>query len=82
MIEYIEDPNNATRKKKIRISMNLLTFQVIKSIHRNLFHFYTQTMKDQKDKLKKHFHLLSQEKKNKNLEISLSEETKNLHCEN
>jgi len=43
--------------------MNLLTFQVIKSIHRNLLHFYTQTMKDQKDKLKKHFHLLSQEKK-------------------
>ena len=62
--------------------MNLVTFQVIKSIHRNLLHLYTQTMKDQKDKLKKHFHLLSQGKKKKNLEISLSEKTKNLRCEN
>ena len=31
--------------------MNLVNLQVIKLIHRNLLHFSTLTMKDQKEKL-------------------------------
>ena len=42
MMLYIEDPKDAHRK--------LLEF-----IQRNLLHFYTLTMKDQKEKFKKQF---------------------------
>ena len=42
--------------------MNLLNLQVTKLIHRNLLHLYTLTMKDQKEKFKKQFHLLSHHK--------------------
>ena len=37
--------------------MNLVKFQVTKLIHRNMLQFYTLTMKEQKEKFKKKFHL-------------------------
>ena len=47
-------------------------------------HFYTLTMKDQKEKFKKLFHLPSHQKgkKKKNLGINLFKETKDLYLEN
>ena len=43
-------------------SMNSVKLQDTKLIYRNLFHFYTLTMKDQKEKLRKQFHSPLQEK--------------------
>ena len=43
-------------------SMNFVKLQVTKLKHRNLFHFYAQTMKDQKDIFKKQPHLPSYQK--------------------
>ena len=37
--------------------VNLVKLRVMKLIHRNLLHFYTLTMKDQKKKFKKQFPL-------------------------
>ena len=37
--------------------MNLVKLQDTKLMHRILFHFYTLTMEDQKEKLRKQFHL-------------------------
>ena len=37
--------------------MNLVKLQVTKLVHRNPLHFYILTMKDQKEKFKKQFHL-------------------------
>ena len=42
--------------------MNIVKFQDIKLIHRNLLHSYTPTMKDQKEKLRKQSHLPLQQK--------------------
>ena len=56
MILYIEDPKDVTRKIPDQFDyMNL----IIKLIHRNLVHLYTPTMKDQKEKFNKEFHLSS-----------------------
>ena len=38
-------------------SMNVVKLQDTKLMHRILFHFYTLTMEDQKEKLRKQFHL-------------------------
>ena len=63
--------------------MNLVKLQVTKLIHRNQLHFYILTMKDQKQKFKKLFHLPShQKKKKKPLGINLFKETKDLYSEN
>ena len=61
MILYIENPKDATRKL-LSSSMNLVKLQVTKLIYRNLLHFYTLTMKDQKEKFKKQSHLPSHQK--------------------
>ena len=42
--------------------MNLVKLQVTKLINRKLLHFYALTTKDQKEKLKKQFHLPSHQK--------------------
>ena len=49
MILYIENPKDATRKLLQLINES----QDIKLTHRNSLHFYTLTMKNQKEKLKK-----------------------------
>ena len=50
----IENPKDATRKL-LELINELM--QDTKLIHRNLLHFYTLTMKDQKEKLRKQPHL-------------------------
>ena len=56
MILYIEDPKDATRKLLELIS-EFGRVAGYKLTHRNLLHFYILTMKDQKEKFKKQFHL-------------------------
>ena len=57
--------------------MNLVKLKVTKLIHRNLLHFYTLTMKDQKEKLKRQFRSpLHQKKKKRYLGINLPKKTK------
>ena len=51
--------------------MNLVKLQDTKLMHKNLFHSYTLTMKDQKEKLKEQFHLSLQQ----NNEISRNKPT-------
>ena len=51
-------------------------------MHRNLLHSYTLMMKNLKQKLRKHSHLLLQEKRIKYLGINLPKETKDLYAEN
>ena len=53
MIAYIENPKDATRKL-LELSMNLVKLQDTKLMHRNLLHSYTLTMRNQKEKLRKH----------------------------
>ena len=58
--------------------MNLVKLQDTKLINRNLLHFYTLTTKDQKEKLRKQFHL-QLHKKIKYLGINLPKEAKDLY---
>ena len=58
MILHIGNPEDTTRKL-LELIMNLVKLQVTKLIHRNLLHFYTLTMKDQKEKFQKQSHLPS-----------------------
>ena len=51
-------------------------------MHRNLLLSYILTMKDQKEELRKQFHLLLQKKKKKNLGINQPKEAKDLYSEN
>ena len=53
---YRENPKDATRKllELINESGKVAGYKII---HRNLLHFYTLTMKDQKEKSKKQSHL-------------------------
>ena len=51
MMPYIEHPKDATRKL-LSSSMSSVKLLDTKLIHRNLLHFYTLTMKDQKEKLR------------------------------
>ena len=61
MILYIEDPKDATRKLLELIS-EFGRVAGYKLTHRNLLYFYILTMKDQKEKLKKQFHLPSHQR--------------------
>ena len=62
--------------------MNLVKLQDTKLMHRNLLHSYALTMKDQKEKLRKQSHLLSQQKGLQYLGINLPKEAKDLYAEN
>ena len=55
MILYLENPKDTTRKQSS--SINLVKLWDTKLIHRNGLHFYMLTMKGQKEKLGKQFHL-------------------------
>ena len=57
MILYIENPKDSTRKllELINESSKVARYKI--NILLNLLHFYTLTMKDQKEKLKKQSHL-------------------------
>ena len=61
--------------------MNLPTLQNKKSLHKNHLHFYTLTMKNQKEKLRNQSHSLLQQKRIKYLGINLPKETKELYTE-
>ena len=58
---YRENPKDATRKllELINESGKVAGYKII---HRNLLHFYTLTMKDQKEKSKKQSHSPLQQK--------------------
>ena len=56
MILYIENPKMPS-ENYWSTSMNLVTLQDTKLMHRNLLHFYTLMMKNLKEKLGKHSHL-------------------------
>ena len=60
MILYIENPKDAMRK--ILELINKFGKQDTKLTHRNLLHSYTLTMKNLKEKLRKHSHLPLQQK--------------------
>ena len=62
--------------------MNLVRLQDIKLAHRNLLHFYTLTMKNQKEKLKKPVPFTTASKWIKHLGINLPKETRDLYSEN
>ena len=59
--------------------MNIVKLQDIKLTHRNPLHSYTLTMRKQKQKLRKKFHLPLQQNY---LGINLPKETKDLYIEN
>ena len=62
--------------------MNLVKLQDTKLMHRNLWHSYTLTTKDQKEKLRKQSHLPLQQKEKKYLGINLPKEAKHFYSEN
>ena len=65
VILYIENPKDATRKllELINEFGKVAGYKNLDSrIHRNLLHSYTLTMKSLKEKLRKHSHLLLQQK--------------------
>ena len=62
--------------------MNLVKLQDTKLMHRNLLHSYTLTIKDQKEKLRKHSHPPLQKKGIKYLGLNLPTEVKDLYSEN
>jgi len=72
---------NKHTQEYLSSSMNLVKLQDTKWIYRNLLHSCTLTTKDQKEKLRKHFHLLSHQKK-KYFGINLSTEATDLYSEN
>lgn len=55
MIPYIE--NSKDIQKLLENLMNSIWFQNTKQIFRNLLHFYTPIINDQKEKLNKQSHL-------------------------
>ena len=61
MILYIENLKDATRKL-LELINEFGKVQDTKLMHRNLLHSHTLTMKNQKQKLRKHSHLPSQQK--------------------
>ena len=61
MILYIENPKDNIRKLLELIS-EFSKLQDTKSIHRNHLHFYIQTIKNQKKKLRSQTHLPLQQK--------------------
>ena len=60
MILYIENPKDATRK--LLELINEFGKRAGYKIHRNLWHSYTPTVKNQKGKLRKHSYLPLQQK--------------------
>ena len=62
--------------------MNLAKSQDIKLIQGNQLHCYILTMKDQREKLGKQFHLPLHKKRIKYLRINLPKDTKDLYSEN
>ena len=62
--------------------MNLAKFQDTKSIHRNHFHFYILTMKNQKEKFRKLIPFTIATKRIKYLGINLPKEIKELYTKN
>ena len=63
VILYIENPKDSIRKLLELITrVNLAKLQDTKSIHRNHLHFYILTIKNQKEKLRKHSHSPLQQK--------------------
>ena len=61
MILYRENPNYATRKL-LQLINEFGKVADTKLMHRNLWHSYTPTTKNQKEKLRKHSHLPLQQK--------------------
>ena len=61
MILYIENPKDATRKL-LELINEFGKLQDTKLLHRNLWHSYTPTTKNQKEKLRKQSHLPLQKK--------------------
>ena len=61
MIRCVENPKDATRKL-LELVNDLDKVADTKLIHKNLLHFYTLTMKDQKEKLRKQSHFPSLQK--------------------
>ena len=61
VIVYIENPKDATRKI-LELINEFGKVAEYKTTAQNLFHSYTLTMKDQKEKLRKQFHLPFQQK--------------------
>ena len=61
VIVYIENPKDATRKI-LELINEFCKVAEYKTTAQNLFHSYTLTMKDQKEKLRKQFHLPFQQK--------------------
>ena len=61
MILYIENPKDATRKL-LELINEFGKVAGYKIMHRNLWHSYTLTMKNLKEKLRKHSHLPLQQK--------------------
>ena len=60
-ILYIENPKDTTRKL-LELINEFHKVQDTKLMHRNLWHYYTPTTKNQKEKLRKHSHLPLQQK--------------------
>ena len=61
--------------------MDLVKLQDTKLMSRNLLHFYTLTMKDHKEKLRKQSYLPSHQKEKKYLGIDLPKEVKDLYSD-
>ena len=61
MILYPGNPKEPGRKL-LELINEFVKFQVTKLIYRNVLHFYTVTMKVQKEKFHKRFHLSSHQK--------------------
>ena len=61
LVLYIENPKDAIRKL-LELINEFVKLQDTKLRHRNLLHSYTLTMKNLKEKLRKHSHLLLQQK--------------------
>ena len=79
MILYIENLKDTTRKLLDLIN-NIVKLQDIKLTHRNPLHFYTLTMRKQKEKLKNNsIHHCDE---NNEIRITLPKETKDLYIEN
>ena len=62
MILYIENAKDSTRKLLELINKYRINVSVYKLTHRNPLHSYTLTMRKQKEKLRKQYHLPLQQK--------------------
>ena len=81
MILYVENLKYST-KKLLEVYMNSAKLQDIKSMYRNLLHFYTPTMKQQKNKSRNRFPFIIAPETIRNLGINLTKEVNDLYSEN